>query len=144
MTETTARKGHCICGAIRFEAPQAGSAVGACHCETCRRWSGGPFVEIMAGTEVDFSGADNISVYQSSDWAERAFCRHCGTHLYYRLKENGQYIMPVGLFDDDAGLTFETEVFVDEQPHYYAFANKTERLTGAELFAKFSGGSEDG
>ena len=97
----------------------------------------------MAGTNVSFEGESHIRVYPSSDWAERAFCGTCGTHLYYRLKPTGQYIMPVGLFDDDTGLTFENEVFVDEQPHYYAFANETERLTGAELFARFAGGGTD-
>ena len=25
---------------------------------------------------------------QSSAWAERGFCKNCGSHLFYRLKEN--------------------------------------------------------
>ena len=37
---------------------------------------------VHCGPQVEFKGADNIAVYASSDWAERAFCKQCGTHLY--------------------------------------------------------------
>ena len=43
----------------------------------------------------------------------------------------------VGLFEDSAGLAFKGQVFIDEKPEYYEFANKTQNLTGAELFAMF-------
>jgi hypothetical protein len=103
----------------------------------CRRWGGGPFMEIDCGADVDIDGEGNVSVFDSSDWAERGFCRNCGTHLFYRLKESGQHMVPVGLFDDSAGLVFKGQVFVDEKPDYYEFANETKDLTGAELFAMF-------
>jgi hypothetical protein len=90
------------------------------------------------GTEVTFEGEENIVVYDSSEWAERGFCKVCGTHLFYRLKGNGLCIMPVGIFDEDPGFVFDHQVFIDEKPGYYAFANKTEDMTGAEVFAKFA------
>ena len=31
------------------------------------------------------------------------------------------------------------QVFVDERPSYYEFANKTDDMTGAEVFAKYGG-----
>ncbi|MEO0579646.1 MAG: GFA family protein, partial [Pseudomonadota bacterium] len=89
--------------------------------------------------DTQFVGGDAIRVFNSSEWAERGFCSICGTHLFYRLKATGQHFIPVGLFDDTDGLEFAQEVFVDEQPHYYRFANDTKRLTGAELFALISG-----
>ena len=107
----------------------------------CRRWGGGPFIEIDCGTDVAFEGAENISVFDSSAWAERGFCRSCGTHLFYRIKETGQHMMPVGLFDlaDAKTLEFQRQVFIDEKPAYYSFANKTEDMTGPEIFAMFGG-----
>ena len=45
-------------------------------------------------------------------------------------------MVPVGLFDASEGLVFDQQVFIDEKPAYYDFANKTENMTGAELFAK--------
>lgn len=94
-------------------------------------------MEVDCGQAVTFEGEDHISVFASSDWAERGFCRNCGTHLFYRLKEAGQHMVPVGLFDDDEGLEFGTQVFIDEKPRYYAFSNETKNMTGAEIFALF-------
>ena len=138
-TQFRTMRGHCLCGGIKVTARQASSNVGACHCKMCRRWGGGPFMEVDCGTEIEFDGEDNIAVFGSSDWAERGFCRNCGTHLFYRLRESGQHMVPVGLFEDDQGLEFDTQVFIDERPAYYEFANRTKDLTGEEIFKMFAG-----
>ncbi len=130
-------RGHCLCGKVNITAKHASTGVGACHCKTCRRWGGGPFMEIECGADVDIDGESNIAVFDSSEWAERGFCRNCGTHLFYRLKATGQHMIPVGLFNESEKLVFESQVFIDEKPEYYEFTNKTRNLTGAELFALF-------
>jgi len=134
---TTERRGHCLCGRVSITAKKASNDVGACHCTMCRRWGGGPFMEIDCGADVAIHGGDNVSVFDSSDWAERGFCGNCGTHLFYRLKESGQHMVPVGLFEDSESLVFKGQVFVDEKPDYYEFANETKNYTGAEIFAIF-------
>ena len=139
MESAKLRQGRCLCGAVEVTARQPANKVGACHCRMCRRWGGGPFIEIDCGTDIEFAGEDNIAVFDSSDWAERGFCRTCGTHLFYRLKDSGQHMVPVGLFEDDDGLVFETQVFIDERPAYYEFANRTRNLTGEEIFKMFGG-----
>ncbi len=139
--DTAVRRGHCLCDAIQITASHAAKSVGACHCRMCRRWGGGPFMEIDCGTDVTFEGEENLSVFASSDWAERGFCAKCGTHLFYRLKQTGQHMVPVGIFDDGENLVFEHQVFIDEKPPYYHFAEETHDMTGAEIFAKF--GSSD-
>ncbi|MCK5791648.1 MAG: GFA family protein [Ketobacter sp.] len=93
---------------------------------------------IDCGSNVQFDDQENIVAYASSDWAERGFCKQCGTHLFYRLKQTGQYIMPVGLLEGDINFDFDHQIFIDEKPAYYSFSNKTEDMTGAEVFAKFS------
>ena len=55
---------------------------------------------IECGSDVHFERSDSISVFSSSDWAERGFCSKCGGHLFYRLKKEGHYAVPVGLLDD--------------------------------------------
>ncbi len=139
MSETTEKTGRCLCGAIGVVAGKVGKNVGVCHCGMCRKWAGGPFMAVQCGTEVSFTGEENLSVFNSSEWADRGFCNQCGTPLFYRLKERQQYIIPVGLFDDDEGLVFDHQVFIDDKPSFYAFANKTKDMTGAEIFAKFTG-----
>ena len=138
MSEIAKRKGQCLCGAVTVTAKEAGNSVGACHCNMCRRWGGGPFMEIACGSAVSFSGEEDISVFESSAWAERGFCRKCGTHLFYRLKQTGEHMIPVGVFEGDDDLVFQSQVFIDEKPAFYSFANETQNMTGAELFAKYA------
>jgi hypothetical protein len=77
-----------------------------------------------------------VRVYRSSEWAERAFCDTCGTSLYYRTVETGGYSLSAGLLDDQSDLTLTSQVFIDEKPNYYTFANQTRTRTGAELVAR--------
>ena len=139
MSEKQAITASCLCGTIRITVAKPGDSVGACHCRMCRTWGGGPLLAVDCGTEVSIDGAEHMTVYDSSAWAERGFCSRCGSHLFYRLKGNQQYIIPVGLFDEDLAATFDHQVFIDEKPAYYSFANKTSDMTGAEMFAKYGG-----
>ncbi len=138
MSECHPGKGRCLCGAIEVTVEAVSSRLGACHCNMCRRWGGGPLFAVDCGTAVEFAGAENVGRFDSSQWAERGFCKLCGTHLFYRIKSADQYLMPVGLFDDPKGIVFNHQVFVDEKPTYYSFSNATHDMTGAEVFAKYA------
>ena len=132
-SDAAERRGRCLCGAVQISTGSAHNSVGACHCAMCRRWCGGPFMALECGTDITIEDEDAITIYDSSPWAERGFCGKCGTNLFYRLKQSQQYFLTAGLFDDATGFVFESQVFVDERPPYYDFANKTKDLTGAEI-----------
>ncbi|GAB5470914.1 MAG: GFA family protein [Rhodospirillales bacterium] len=138
MTDTQEKSGRCLCGAVTITAKTVSHSAGACHCAMCRRWGGGPLMATDAGTDVAIDGEAAVTVFDSSPWADRGFCSKCGTHLFYRIKETKQYILPVGVLDDDEGLSFDHQVFIDEKPAYYRFENETEDMTGEELFAKYA------
>lgn len=92
---------------------------------------------LHCGAQVVFNGAEHIRRYASSDWAERAFCSRCGSHLYYRLLASGEYLMPAGAFEQqDFELT--SQIYIDCKPPYYAFANQTPTLTEAQVIAQFA------
>ncbi|NND01043.1 MAG: GFA family protein, partial [Gammaproteobacteria bacterium] len=130
MTETTDLEGHCLCGQVRIQLNDVNPGVGVCHCNICRRWTGGPFLSVDAGGNLDVQGEDSVGIFNSSDWAERAFCKHCGTHLFYRLKGKNDHFVLAGLFDKHIALNLEREIFIDEKPAYYSFAEDTRQLTG--------------
>jgi hypothetical protein len=138
MPQLLERNGTCLCGAVNFTAKHMSTEVGVCHCNMCRKWGGGPYMEVDCGPEVSFAGAENISLYQSSQWAERGFCKQCGTHLFYRLKEDNLHMIPVGLLDvDDIEFTFKEQVFIEEKPAFYSFSNDTKNSIGDESIAAF-------
>lgn len=136
MTERVEYRGRCLCGAAEAVIEPPGMSVGACHCDMCRKWAGGPQFMVECGEAASFSG--DVGVYDSSAWAERGFCKRCGTHLFYRLKQQPFYAVPVGLFDVDIPWIFEQQIFIEEKPAFYKFANETKNMTGAEVFAQFA------
>ena len=132
----TSGSGTCLCGAVTFTAEGVDPHYHACHCGMCRRWSSGPLFAATA-ERVSFRGEDSIGRYESSDWAERGFCKACGSNLFYFLKPAGQYVLSVGAFEDPTPFRLEGELFIDLKPEGYDFAGEHERLTEAEVFEKF-------
>ncbi len=131
-----------MCGAVRFSARDVPSSFGACHCEMCRRWTGSALLGVtVPRAAVDWQGADRIAVLQSSDWAERAWCRDCGSPLYYHVTMEGPMAasieMPLGLFDDASGFDFDNEIYIDHKPDSFAYAGDRTRLTRKETLARF-------
>ena len=137
MTEFKTRSGRCACGAVTFEA-SVPDEYHACHCAMCRRWAGGVFMSVP-GRKVEFAAPENLNRWQSSDHAERASCRYCGSAIFWRALGDETHMLNVGAFDDQSGLTFAGEVFVDEQPDHYRFEGESgrERLTGQECIEKY-------
>jgi hypothetical protein len=131
-------KGGCLCGAVRFSAEDVETEHHACHCGMCRRWSGGaPFFGARAKS-VAFEGAEGIGRYASSDWAERGFCKACGSTLFYFLKPMKSYSMSVGAFDDQSPFRLVLELFIDKKPGGYDLAGDHPRWTEAETFARLA------
>jgi hypothetical protein len=129
-------KGHCLCGAVSVMAPDV-THIAACHCGICRRWGGGPYLGVHCGPEIQVEGAEHVTTFKSSEWAERAFCAKCGTHLYYHLIPGDDYAVTAGLFQDGPEFEFKEQIFIDKKPRAYDFANVTTNLTEAEVFAKY-------
>ncbi len=123
-----------MCGDVSFEAQGIYPRVHARKCEMCRAWTGGPMLAASVAS-ISFQGEELIERYRSSEWAERGFCKKCGTSLFYRLIENDMYIMATGCFADPEQFALAGEIFVDEKPGSYDFAGDHPRLTGAEFMA---------
>uniref|UniRef100_UPI0023565F4F GFA family protein n=2 Tax=Spongiibacteraceae TaxID=1706375 RepID=UPI0023565F4F len=131
-------RGTCLCGAVRIAAKTKSNSIGACHCTMCRKWGGGPLFAAECESDVNFEGVNHISTFSSSEWAERGFCQVCGTHLFYRLKQEGHYAIPVGLFNGGDQWSLTEQIFIDQKPPFYSFTQKTKDLTGEEVFAQYS------
>jgi hypothetical protein len=137
------REGGCLCGAVRFTARLTGTNFGVCHCPMCRKWTGSALLGITVPEgNVVWSGAEHIATRQSSGWGERAWCRECGTGIWFRVTVDGPLAgkveLPVGLFDDANGLTMTNEIYIDHKPDSYAFvATDRQVLTRAQCVERF-------
>jgi hypothetical protein len=131
-------KGHCLCKSVSFQFQTKELEFDACHCSMCRRWGGGPGMGVTASHLIEMSGEEYIQLYSSSDWAERAFCRKCGTHLFYRLKDKSFTNFQLGTLENNDEYKFKLQIFVDSKPSNYSFADNTKKMTEAEVLAVFS------
>jgi len=79
-------RGRCMCGRVRFVARFPSRFCCHCHCESCRRSHGAPFVTWIGfpSRQVEIvAGADDLVAYASSPGTRRSFCRRCGTKLFF-------------------------------------------------------------
>lgn len=134
------KTGGCLCDAVRFELAEAPTAYGACHCGMCRKFSGGIELGVMvpAGS-ITWTGEESVGTYASSEWAERGFCKICGSSLYWKLTApgpmQGLLSLSAGALDSLDGMVFESEVYIDAKPKSHAFAGERTRMTEAEVLA---------
>ena len=133
------RTGRCLCGAVSFVGRNPPATIGICHCRMCRQWTGAALIGVtFAKQDVTWSGTDHIAERQSSGWAKRAWCRECGSCLYFQFTGEGTFTaeieLPLGIFDDPNGFGLRSEIYVDEAPDSYAIADRGQkRLTRADV-----------
>jgi hypothetical protein len=136
--------GRCLCGAVRFRATEVPETFGACHCETCRRWTGSALLGVtIPRDKVVWEGEEHIARRQTSSWAERAWCRECGTGLSFRVTAESSYSgdieLPLGILDDPNGFRMTNEIYIDHKPDSYGYAGEGRKLmTRQQCVEKFS------
>lgn len=76
--------GTCFCGAVGVGASGEPIDMGYCHCNSCRTYSGAPFVAftIWPADRVEVTG--EVGSYDKAGTSERVFCARCGGHLLLR------------------------------------------------------------
>lgn len=92
--------------------------------------------------EAEISGEENLTIYTSSEWAERAFCKTCGSNVFYRVTAEGpyhrDYHFGAGTLDDHKDLSLNLQLYIDQKPKTYSFAQDTKNMTKAEVEAFFA------
>lgn len=131
-----------MCGAVKFRA-DVPEVFSTCFCKMCQRWASGVFMGAHSkGFEVT-EGADHLTVFKSSDWAERGFCGRCGSNLFYRMRDSGGHSIAIGTLDDTSGLKNNIRYFSDKRPEGIEMpAGAAKEMTEAECMAAFGGGDD--
>ena len=141
MAETEAsqiRTGRCLCGSVTYKATLSGSLCN-CYCMMCQRWSAGGFFAVSVSELEITKGEDELTVFRSSDRANRAFCKVCGSNIYYCAPKYGGKSLALGTLDDTTGLHIDMQYFIDRKPEGFSLAESTKTLTQAQIDAMTSG-----
>lgn len=130
-------EGRCLCGAVTLSTERDIHEVSVCHCGMCQTWSGGLLMSIECKDDLVIDGKESVAYYRSSAWAERAFCRLCGSRLFYKQLNPLTYFVPVGLFGSDENTRMVSQIFIDKKPKFYAFSQQTQEMTEQEMLEMY-------
>jgi hypothetical protein len=78
-------QGNCLCGGVRFEVTESFLYTTHCHCEFCKRISGGyGTVSGRAPTSAIrvLEGDDLLRSYTPEGGSAKTFCSGCGSNLF--------------------------------------------------------------
>lgn len=116
---------HCLCGTIEIRANGEPSWIGLCHCESCRRATGGVLMGAAGFSRKAVSVTrGTISYYASTTGVRRGFCGRCGTALCYENKRwAGDIHLMIGAFEQPPTLKPAFHIFAQEQLPWLHFAD---------------------
>jgi hypothetical protein len=122
---------RCSCGEITFKGFGQPVDVSTCHCKTCRAIPSQPLYRTFAKfdwnqIELDKAMADRVDVRQTSEIAQRAFCKRCDDVIYMTHDFLPKLVgFPVEIIWGH-GMNLETtrHIFVeDADPNFQAIVN---------------------
>jgi len=106
------RTGGCLCGAVRYQLRGEPYVAGLCHCATCRKLTGAPFVVTANWHAAQFTLSGTLATYE-----RRSFCPACGARLFF-LFDGGVEVF-LGTFDDAPnGIAPLIEVWTSRREHW--------------------------
>jgi len=100
--------GGCLCQAVRYEVDanigeafychcsyEVDANIGEafyCHCKTCQKTSGAPAaVGVFVKLETLKFTEEDPKIFQSSPFASRSFCQHCGSRIAWVSAEKAEW-----------------------------------------------------
>jgi hypothetical protein len=118
-------RGSCLCGACAYEVHGPLRNIIACHCTQCRKQTG----HYLAATNArlaDFKllRGDSLRWYRASPGAQRGFCAHCGSTLFWQADGRETISIAAGSLDGPTGLTTEGHIFCADRGDYYTIPDE--------------------
>jgi hypothetical protein len=77
--------GSCLCGGVKFELAEAPETLRYCHCESCKKLSGGAATvngRVPSASIRILEGEDLLQTFQPSEGTSKTFCLSCGSNLF--------------------------------------------------------------
>lgn len=109
--------GHCHCGRVTYESSRPINWSCFCHCEDCRRSTGGVAAAFVGVDRNAFEWTgETPAVYHSSKGVRRHFCGHCGTPMAFDADRYDEEMhLYTGTLETPEAAPATFSVYVDEK-----------------------------
>ena len=129
---TTAITGSCFCRTVQYQITSAISMAVNCHCNNCRKISGGAFASLAVVREKHLeitSGKECLATYQLSENLAKHFCSRCGTPIFNRnSRYPGRCMVALGSLDNPKVVTPSVNVHCENQLEWVILDDKLQNF----------------
>jgi len=111
-------EGGCLCGAVRYRLNTRPQTINACHCDACKKMSGGTNLLIITAPR---DGFEHLSgeverfrrTAESGRQSDVVRCATCGTRLWHE-PQAPIIVIAAGTLDDPSWVVPATHIWVDK------------------------------
>ncbi len=78
-------RGSCLCGGVKFEVTETPETLRYCHCESCKKLSGGAATvngRVPSTAIRILEGEELLQTFQPAEGSSKTFCLACGSNLF--------------------------------------------------------------
>ncbi len=112
--------GSCLCTAVRFKTRGELRELIFCHCMQCRKQTGLYYAATnVLDRDLELEGAEDVTWYRSSDGAQRGFCRHCGSALFWKADGLDYTSIMAGAFEKPTDLKPGYHIYCADKGDFY-------------------------
>jgi hypothetical protein len=113
--------GGCQCGAVRYALHAEPTGASICHCRMCQKAFGSFFAPLAGVPPEKFEVTrGTLSIFRSSEAAERGFCNNCGTPLTFHYVDRPRISISLGSLDQPERVVPETQYGIESRLSYFA------------------------
>lgn len=118
---TAAMTGGCQCGAVRYALHEKPGNPHICHCRMCQKAFGSFFAPLTGVHRTAFElTRGQVSIFMSSDEAQRGFCRDCGTPLTFGYVTSEFIAVSIGSLDHPEQVVPANQYGTEARVPYFA------------------------
>ena len=126
------QKGHCLCGAVKWEYSGNETWACFCHCDDCRRNCAAPVVAYIGVplSNFNWTGATPKG-YKSSPGVTRHFCGDCGTPMAFQADHyEGEIHVYAASLENPNSFTPKFHVYHDEALDWLKLSDELPKHSG--------------
>lgn len=110
--------GGCLCGAVRYRLEQRPQTINACHCDACKKMSGGTnLLVVSAPREALKHLSGEVQRFrrtaESGRQSDVVRCATCGTRLWHEAQAAPVVIVAAGTLDDPSWVVPASEIWIE-------------------------------